>query len=59
LESHTQASQQVLNFRKDARKPRFQIEKLEDRIAPSRGRYWYHPTPRFCKLYPQYCDSGR
>jgi hypothetical protein len=37
-------------------KPRFQIEKLEERIAPSKGRHWYHPTPRFCRLYPQYCS---
>ena len=53
----------VLNKTQEQRVPmlnrRFQIMKLEERIAPSKGRYWYHPTPRFCKLYPQYCDGGR
>ena len=52
-----QKVQQTIEPQKEvtARKPRFQIMKLEQRIAPAKGRYWYHPTPRFCRLYPQYC----
>jgi len=34
--------QKMLEPKSDARKSRFQIVKLEERIAPRTGRYHYH-----------------
>jgi hypothetical protein len=42
MEPRKDESKKVPEAGKEAGKRRFQIEKLEERIAPRRGRYHYH-----------------